>query len=170
MTRAREIASNGGLVLLNNTSFSAASNVSIDNAFSATYDNYRVLIYADFSANVFCDFRFRASGADNSTSSYRNFVPNNAYNDTGISGFSGQDVSFIRIMGTSTGTKPSAMSMDIFSPQAVTNTNFLYSSAGETRAGAGGGTFNATTQFDGFSFFPQSGTITGTVRIYGVRN
>jgi hypothetical protein len=51
-----------------------------------------------------------------------------------------------------------------------TNTNFLYSSAGETRAGAGGGTFNATTQFDGFSFFPQSGTITGTIKIYGVRN
>ena len=34
----------------------------------------------------------------------------------------------------------------------------------------GGGFVNNTTSYDGFSLIPSAGTITGTVRIYGVRN
>ena len=31
------------------------------------------------------------------------------------------------------------------------------------------GTFNTTTQFDGFSVFPTSGTFTGTIKVYGYK-
>jgi hypothetical protein len=30
--------------------------------------------------------------------------------------------------------------------------------------------FNGTTQFDGFTIIPASGTITGSCRVYGFRN
>jgi hypothetical protein len=159
-----------GLTLVTAQSFTTSAAVNVNNCFTSTYQNYKVLIYADFSANAFCDFRFRTSGADNTASNYRHFLPNNAYDASGVSGFSGQDVNFIRIMGSSTGTKPSVFSMDVFSPQVVANTNALYITSGEARAGAGGGIFNDTTQFDGFSFFPTSGTLTGTLKVYGYKN
>ena len=45
MTRARDIATQGGLVLLNTTTIgSAVSSVAINNVFSATYEAYRVVI------------------------------------------------------------------------------------------------------------------------------
>ena len=32
------------------------------------------------------------------------------------------------------------------------------------------GTYNATTSFDGFTLIPGSGTITGVVRVYGIKD
>ena len=37
------------------------------------------------------------------------------------------------------------------------------------QAGLTGGGFDATTSFTGFTAFPTSGTITGTVSVYGYR-
>jgi hypothetical protein len=33
-----------------------------------------------------------------------------------------------------------------------------------------GSTTNTTTQYTGFRIFPTTGTITGTIRVYGLRN
>jgi hypothetical protein len=35
---------------------------------------------------------------------------------------------------------------------------------------AGGGQLTTSTQYDGFTIYPNSGNITGTVRVYGYRN
>ena len=158
-----------GLVLISSTDFSAVASMSINNAFSSTYQNYKVLIYADPSADVNIDFRFRASGTDNSNSNYRYFMPNAAYDGSGVTNLNGLGTTFIRIGSSSTGNQPSTFSMDLFNPQELKNTYLIYSHAGEARSGSGGGTFNTTTQFDGFSVFPTSGTFTGTIKVYGYK-
>jgi hypothetical protein len=37
-------------------------------------------------------------------------------------------------------------------------------------AGVGGGSLNNSTSYDGLTLFIGSGTLTGTIRIYGIRN
>jgi hypothetical protein len=64
-------ASAQGLTLINTTSFSAVSSVSLPAAtFSATYDNYRILLVPESPSDQDAKFRMRTGGADNSTSNY----------------------------------------------------------------------------------------------------
>ena len=125
MTRARDVATQGGLVLISSTDFSAVASMSINNAFSSTYQNYKVLIYADPSADVNIDFRFRASGTDNSNSNYRYFMPNAAYDGSGVTNLNGLGTTFIRIGSSSTGNQTSTFSMDLFNPQELKNTYLI---------------------------------------------
>ena len=159
-----------GLTLVTAQSFTTSAAVNVNSCFTSTYQNYRVLIYADPSADVNLDFRFRASGADNSTSNYKYFMPNSAYDGTGTTNLNGTGTTYIRIGSSSSNHLPSTFSMDFFSPQLAANSYLNYSHAGEARSGSGGGTFNATTQFDGFSIFPTAGTLTGTLKVYGYKN
>jgi hypothetical protein len=158
------------LSLVTAQSFSAVSAVNVNNCFTATYVNYKVLLFVDPSTNCNFDFRYRASGADNSTANYRYVLPNVDYGGTGTIFLIGQGTTNMRIGTSSTGARPSTMAFDFLNPQALEDTYMIWSHAGETRAGAGGARFAATTQFDGFSILPDAGTVTGTVRVYGYEN
>jgi hypothetical protein len=160
----------GGLTLITSESFSAVSSVSINGCFTSTYANYRLMIYADYSANTSLDMRLRSSGSDNSNSTYSSYVGRGAYDNSGVSALTGNAANRFQVETSSAGTEPSVLACDLFSPQAAANTYLLTIGAGETRAGSGGGKFAASTSFDGFSIFPASGTITGTIRVYGYRN
>jgi hypothetical protein len=161
-----------GLVHLHTESFSAQSSVSIDDVFSATYDNYWVTWVVDEAAVSVARglrFRFRASGADDTTSQYRMYrdeinssgtVTNNTYlqsvlyaGGTGASGGSGFMCNF-----------------DIGSPF---KTERSYLNAAYTSPGVGGVaslTMNTNTSYDGFTVFLTAETMTGSVSVYGYRN
>ena len=67
--------------------------------------------------------------------------------------------------------KEDAGEINVFNPNMVSNT--LLTCVSNSSAGVmsfASGDVNANTQFDGCVIFPSSGAITGTIRIYGLRN
>ncbi len=158
-----------GLVLVNTTTFSAAASVSVNNCFTSAYKNYKILWDLDPTANVTTLLRLRASGADNTSANYWYGIAVGNYATGGsTTGASGQ--TSWQITSTDAGTSPSWGSMDLMGPQVAENSAYLGLTAYSQAAGSMSGGFFNSAQFDGFTFFPQSGTITGSLRVYGYRN
>ena len=161
-----------GMVLLNTTSFSGVASQSFNDVFSATYTNYQVLIEYRPSANAGMDLRFRVSGTDNSTSNYSTAL----YNYTSSNGGGGQTadnaVSYARVDAGFTGTD-GVTSLTIFNPFASQKTSIITRTEGFNTSNPiltttfGGNVFDATTSFTGFSLIRSSGTMTGSVSVYG---
>jgi hypothetical protein len=164
MTRARDVATQGGLVLLNTTDFTTSSNVSFNNVFTSTYRDYLITISGVGSTDNWLSLRLRAGGVDTATnysfqrdssfgtsSSLTSFVSTTVFDASRIStnGFSSQ--------------------MNIYTPQLaqITNVNTLGGQPAQFTRIVGSNSL--TTQFDGFSIYPASGTMTGTIKIYGYK-
>jgi hypothetical protein len=160
-----------GMVLLNTTSFSGVASQSINDVFSATYTNY--VINAEIIGDTFrtINFRYRVSGADNSSA---------AYNYQNISG-SGATISGSRSTnGTSTlfgyvdSNGRAGFNCNVFNPFAAQRSTYLLqsnlfsSTAIENFSVVT--SFDATTSFTGFSLLPTAGNITGSIRVYGYNN
>jgi hypothetical protein len=164
------IANSGGSASASGgaVTFSAVNSISLNGVFTSAYKNYRVLWDSDPSANVTTAMRLRVSGTDNSSINYwwAQAVGNYAGSGT-ASGASGQTA--WTITSTDAGTSPSWGSMDVMGPQVAENTAFLGLTAYSQAAGSFSGAFFNSTQFDGFTIYPGSGTITGSLRVYGYK-
>jgi len=148
--------------------FTSASSISLNGCFSSTYDNYRLIWNVTSQTNsTGLVLRVRASGTDlsSSTYSYGHFI--NAYT-TSISG-DGSGSATGPVIGYS-GSQNTRGIVDILNPQSTLNTYGYYWSGSETSTFNGGFRVNNTTSYDGFTFFPQAGTFTGTLRVYGYKN
>jgi hypothetical protein len=161
------------LTLINTTTFSAVASQSVNDVFSATYDNYKIILNCSHSSGgIVTNLRYRVSGADNSTSNYQSTIigmPNDGnpfFTSIGLNQTSSSVGTYY--------TANNAAEINVFGPfladrtYQLTTQTFTTGSTIATRwIGAG---FSATTSFTGFSLIPVSGTITGTVRVYGVKN
>jgi hypothetical protein len=155
-------------------SFSASSTVSVNGCFTATYDNYRIYL-ANVTNTVSEDIRlrWRVAGADNTTTNYRyaGIQTSTAASNSAV----GESASsYLRTGYFTTGRKNILTGIDVLTPflSAPTGT---WNSAFDESSGTGYATittcsFAANTSFDGFTVYPTSGTITGTLRVYGLRN
>ena len=155
-----------GLVLLNTSSFTGVSAINLTtNTFSATYDNYRILMSVTGSTTAVINVRMRLAGVDNSSA---------VYNHQRVDG-DGATAAAVQVTSQTSGrigvafTTPSSFTIDCYSPFLVASTlltsvnnekNALLLST-ETVAHV------ANTSYDSLSFIPASGTITGTVSVYG---
>jgi hypothetical protein len=165
----------GGLVLLASASPNNVSTVNIDNVFTSTYLNY-VMVFRlqTTSANGGAFFRFRASGATNSTSNYTYQAL--TADSTTVSGVRTTNGDSFLLSGIN--TDPTNGVVWLFNPQQATKTMGItqfvdfFQGANTPRVAQYGLNFNATTQFDGLHFFLQAGigNYTGEIRIYGVQN
>jgi len=158
----------GGLVLVTSSTFSAVSSVSIDGCFTSTYRNYRIVLENVNSTTSENRVRLRASSTDNTDAVYDRA---NVYNSSG--GTSGQnsvaqdhwrfDTNFAAVIN--------ARSFDVYAP-ALAERTFVNEHSVETAGTdifvslSGLGHRNATA-YDGFTYYAVSGTITGTLRVYG---
>lgn len=160
------------LVYVGGTSFSGVSAQSFNNVFTSTYENYQIEFSFDKSSTTGAvAFNFRSGGTDNTSGSYYS-----ACNYVGIT-TAGSGI-----------TKRSAFSFIefndagqlyntvwIFKPQATAKT-FLSGAKSAFTYGTDfyqgdiSGLFNATTSFDGFTVSVGTGTMTGTIRVYGIAN
>jgi len=159
-----------GLTYVGGATFSASSAVNVNDVFSATYQNY--IVYSTLTPSVGgtdLNIRLRVSGTDASSSNYttqRTYVDNtttsgNRYTVTEFSPFAlGTDGNFFR--------------GDFFSPFESVKTGLqlnLSSNTGTTMIDARASfSFNLTTSFTGFTVFPGSGNITGSIKVYGLAN
>jgi hypothetical protein len=158
----------GGLVHIHTETFASVSSVSIDDVFSEEYDNYRIIIYgATASTDNALDFRLRASGTDSTSSDYHLQILN--YANTSLSGgrqTGGVSAEFGRI-----NTGGSSFGIDMCSPFLPKVTTFISNNSYnlDSTVRQVYGRHGATTSFDGLTIY-HSGTITGTIRIYGYAN
>jgi len=167
-----------GLVLVNTTAFSAVSSVSIDSCFTSSFDSYRVTLSnltASSAGITELKFRLRVGGSDASGASdyalnyWRLYSTGTAAN----SGSTGTD--FFSIGYASTGGKNS-YTMDFIDPALAVPTGHAFQgSAYQSDIAAyinimGAGTHKLSTAYDGFTFFTGTGTLTGTLRVYGYKN
>ena len=164
-----------GMVLLNTTSFSGVSSQSVNDVFSATYDNYRIVMNITTSSTNFpIAWRARVSGSDNSSSNYmwnRLFYNSNATPGTGFTGSGGLTTwGYFGDAGQTSAT--SLIEMEINGMFASVRAKSISSTTtddgatgiAQVRYGAG---MNVTTSYTGISLIPTSGTMTGSVSVYG---
>jgi hypothetical protein len=165
-----------GMVLLNTTSFSAVASQSVNDVFSATYDNYLILtnVTATDASDKAVSFRLRVSSADNSTANYFDrYVGYTDFNATDNFRISSNTSWFIFPIDSTRTNADYVSSMQLRNPFLTMNTTHLSTMDGNVQSSgaqvtyAGGGLFNATTSFTGFTLTANTGTITGNVRVYG---
>ena len=162
-----------GLTFITGAAFTTATSVSLpNNSFSATYRNYRLLFSVTaLTADASFTARFRASGSDNTTSNYFTALYGVGSNGTAAPNASGSQSSFNYQSATSAQSM-FAFAVDFINPQVAQKTTILggFNSADGTGSFQRNGAwlFNATTQFDSFSFISDvASSMTGTYRLYG---
>jgi hypothetical protein len=159
-----------GLTLINTTTFSAVSSQSVNNVFTSAYANYKIdLTITAKSANSAVDLRYRAGGVDNSTSNYY-YGATVARSTSSIDANGGNGISSFVMLYSN--VSQCGGTYQIYSPQLANNTLATYQGMGGDVSTyfsfTGACQFIANTVFDGFSVSAASGTITGTIRVYGI--
>jgi len=160
---------NSGLVYITESTFSASSAVNLDSIFSATYQNYKIEVLITTSSQVGLNYRYRVGGASNSTANYcdQSLIADNT------------TVSAARTTNQTTGgigsmtlSNLSFFDITLYAPFQAANKGLVVTNGayiGEAFIRLQNSNFKASTSFDGISLIPASGTITGTVRVYGFR-
>jgi hypothetical protein len=159
-----------GMTRLTTSTFSAQTSVSVNSVFSATYRNYKIILNCSSkSVNGAINMRLRASGTDTTTN--YNFGGNVFRTNAGTSPFGGNATSLIRV-GFSN-LADTNYSLDVYNPFLAQNTSTSITGWGGDVSTwysvFAGGNQESTTSFDGFTILPDSGTITGSLTVYGYR-
>ena len=172
------VASASGLTLISATSFSAVSTLSVNSCFTATYDAYRILISFTSGATGSgkdLNMRLRLSGTDSTTSYYEAMFATRSSNASlvAVATDNGATWSLVNYEGNN---QPYTVAFDIQNPALAVKTKVQGQSSGDSIA-VSNLTANyfslhhgAATAYDGFTIYPSSSTITGTVRIFGYQN
>lgn len=170
-----------GLWQITSTSLSATTVVS--NCFTSDFKHYRLMVSYNCSTTAAILLRLAAGGTANNSSSYRwvyfdQYVNASSTQAPGSqsstsSGAFNQTEWYLSNSGNG-GSDCAVAWADIYNPQLAVKTSYTFQSIFEWTGPtiynrAGGGQFNGTTQFDGFSLTTPGATTTGTVTVYGYR-
>ena len=166
-------AAASGLTLINRSTFSAVATKQVTGCFTSTYENYLVLFKLNTNtADASLKLRFSVSGTDDSGANYFYAAPGirpTGATSTPLQSSAATSADVGRANNSS--TQSQNIQMTIFSPQLAKYTGFTGASyIDDSTAGigiAGGGAYGQSTQFDGITFFPTSGNMTGTIAVYG---
>lgn len=164
------VATSPGLVLIHTETFSAQTSVSVNNKFSATYDNYLIRMNnMTSSVNTAVNMRMRASGSDETSTNYKLQYVESVNTTNTLSRFTA-NTSFINVNYIQT-TYQNQMILELTNPFNTKITSG-WSTQPNTSAGAIEGYtswhgLNTTTSYDGFTIFPTTGNITGSISVYG---
>ena len=159
------LATNGAIT------FSASSGVSVNGCFNTTYDNYRMILnITSKGTTANTNFRFRVGGTDNTASSY-NWTASYYLASNNFQSYRTTSASLAQVWN-SIGQDKEQASMEIYGPNlAATTAASISGSHGAGDINWNGSLGHSTsTQFDGFTIYPSTGTLTGTIRIYGYNN
>jgi hypothetical protein len=165
-------ASTPALILTGSADFTTSSAVNINNCFSATYLNYLVLINLTAVSATDSDLsvRLRVGGADNTSSNYfDNTYQNNGSTAGGNRVNSATSWGFGNMASSkATQLATQATFLDPFSSittKVLSQSNRWNSSDNNQFLMVN--EHRVASSFDGVSFIPSSGTISGKIRIYG---
>lgn len=170
------LTTGAGLQFITSQDFSAVSSVSVNNCFTSTYDVYKLFVNlsAQSATATNVSIRMRTAGSDNSSSNYY-------FNGTEVATSSATTVGTSRSIGTGTRfiagsyvANPGGYDITFIGPFLTQKTMLLSHSVAVgdtdmmTRTLAG--LMTVTTSYESFTLYPDSGTISGSLRVYGLRN
>ena len=147
--------------------FSAVSTLNVNGCFTSAYDAYRIVAQFSQSVDTTISARMRAAGTDASGANY-DFE---ALLIAGTSITAGR-VTAATSMNFAYASTDTFVNIDMHNP-ALAATTYLLAAAyyGPGVALVQHAARHAvSTAYDGFTFIPASGTITGKIRIYGYHN
>ena len=157
-----------GLVHINTTTFSAVSSVSLDNVFTSDYDNYKIIMsnLSHGTGNAIVYHRLRASGTDSTTLYYWQKLKAEGGSITAAYSPS-QSTWSGPLVGLTYGTK---ITTEIYEP-ALARVTMMYAQGGYIGISESyyGGQ-QITAAYDGITLYPDNGTFSGTIRVYGYSN
>jgi 23S rRNA-/tRNA-specific pseudouridylate synthase len=161
-----------GLVLLAKDTFTSVSSVQFDNVFSATYKQYKIIVNAlGSTTTTSLNFRLRVGGSDNSSTNYqRQLITGN--NTTVSAARLTSETSWVAFAGAVKSTEKNIVVCEVLNPFQTTYTSGTrsnqYETSGNIELQVGAFGITVTTSYDGFTILPGSGTITGTITVYGL--
>jgi hypothetical protein len=160
-----------GMVYVGGSTFSSSSAVNLNNIFTSTYANYKIVFNCTGTSSGVMQIRFRVSGSDNSTTNY-DWQRLAVYGGTSAPERQATQTYYLPC---TINTAYAGAEVLVTNPQVAEKKLFLGHGIQEagpdsTQIFLTSASFNATTQFDGMSLFPSAGTITGTIRVYGLAN
>lgn len=154
---------------LGNVTFSGVSSVSLNGVFSSTYDNYRINFQPTVASATDADLLIygRANGVNTTTNTVSERIFQWSTTITGSETTTGR-------FGAISTTYPTWSQYSIEMKAPFLSQRTIWNSSGAYVSNGGVpyqmllmGYIDLATSFDGITFYPASGTITGTVRIYG---
>lgn len=164
---------NAGLVYVTSVTFGAGTTIQFTNAFTSTYRNYRC--YLDVTASTGTNFYIRL--LNGTTAATGNILCTNAYNQLSAASIVKNSRSDqYGLIGAAFATYTSNYMIDWIAPQATDYTAYYANGVGarSTTDSDWNNTFArniVTTSYDGFEILTAGApTLSGTLRLYGVRN
>jgi hypothetical protein len=166
------VAGSGVTLSGGHVSFSAATAVSLNGCFASTYDNYQIVVrYQNSAATPVIFVRLRLSGTDAITNyQYQNLDASN----TSITGgrYTAQAEGLVGTGGAA-GNPDELLVMNVSGPALAAQTSFFCNNTASTSSiitRIASMRHTTATAYDGFTIYPSSGNLTGTLRVYGLRN
>ena len=159
-------ATTQGLTLINTTSFSAVSSQSITQ-FNSTYRNYRVVVSVKMSADGSIFFRMRSGSTDLSSAGAYNYGRIYVGSSSSVALGSDNNTSQTYMNVADVGSWNGIITADFCAPFATDVTSIQFLGSARLNTITAGLTFNNTTSYDGFTFYPSTGNMTGEVSVYG---
>jgi hypothetical protein len=160
--------------LVDTETVAAQSEAILDGCFTSNYQNYRIVWNGSGSTTSELRLHLRNAGLNKTATEYvftgldRNNVVLNTF---------GQNAkqNYMYVTNNSASDNLSFSTIDIFRPQETFRTGMLWNSgfewvSNELYYRSGLGYYDVTDSCDGFRVFASSGTISGSVRVYGYRN
>lgn len=143
--------------------FTAATSVSVNGCFSSTYDNYLIVSQSVCSVDVNGYLRLRSSGTDATTNYTRQIL---RVTSTTVQGLRGNDA-----IVNSLYTEREGNHFYVYGPH-LSQATAVRSVTALAQGGAliydTAMTHSTASSYDGFTYFPGTGNITGTLTVYGL--
>ena len=161
-----------GLEFVASTSFSATTTPFINGCFNSTYDHYRLMISATGSSaqDVRCRLRYSTSTVESGAVYDRWGFSSSA--SVAVSNVANQTSALLANVANDANA-PMVVTIDIFNPNRLN----LHTNLQIQGYGANNGSLvfwnnrvETTTEYTGFEMTADSGTLTGSIRVYGYRN
>jgi hypothetical protein len=147
--------------------FTGCSSVSLNDVFSATYTNYRIIARFSYSVSSSISLRLRVSNADASGANYARYgiVTGASSNNARINSASETSA----ILAQPANPNSGFVIGEILSPQIAVTTFMNFSNYEEDKRDytIQSSNHNLQTSYTGFTLFPSSGNMTGTINVLG---
>lgn len=165
------IANSGGTSSLSGgaVNFTTVNSVSLNGVFTSTYDAFRVILnVSSASTGNNVALRLRAAGTDASGANYAQYAL--SVDISAVTANSGSGLTSVTICSTSA-TNGAIANLELNRPALAVHTGIFTTTSNWSAPAFGSGLVlhQVNTAYDGFSLIASTGTVTGTVRVYGYK-
>ncbi len=165
-----QIGESPGLVLVSASTLTTVASVSLNDIFTSAYENYLGLLFITTVTPGTLTFRLRVGGVDATGANYNQQRLTHA--STTVTGAAATGAT--SWMGQNPAVTLNSMVINFFRPAVAASTGVRASTIRSSATDLDALEFylghDAATAYDGFSFILSSGSMTGSLRVYGYKN